>query len=282
MDVEYFTARVVYANDKFQVVYGLHEDLIHQPCMDDNPGVAMGVYSTAQLKNGRAQFEVMSRSEVESIKKRSKSRNKEGQIVGPWMSDEMEMWRKTAVRRIVKFMELSEVMEKAVEIDDAQYEMARGPEKATVDLAGLLNAPQERGAVIDLGQIRPAEPVPAELSPNAIPTDDLPWFDPVEPEPVPTEQEPQSRRRKAAPLATLLIPTIQERAKSILADLEWQCKGAGVTTERVEAYIGLPVQQWTENILEALETALQRLAKGETPQQVFPEMFAVGGTHGPK
>jgi len=39
----------------------------------------------------------------------------------------------------------------------------------------------------------------------------------------------------------------------------------------------LPVSKWTEAILQALEVALERLAKGETAREVFPEMFGEEG-----
>jgi len=278
MEVSYFAAHVVHANDKFRVVYGLHEDLIHEPCMDDNPGVAMGVYAVAFLKSGERQFEVMTRSQVESIKNRTKSRDKNGNIVGPWVTDEEEMWRKTVLRRIVKYMELSEQMEKAIELDDASY-VLKGPEKATVDMAGMLNAPQERGAVIDLGQIRPAEPVPVEqevIEQADIPNEDLPWFDGPEPEPPP--EPPKSSKKKPPTSSNKTEPaSIVDRANSIIADLVWQCQDQGVTSEGVVKYIGLPVSKWTEAILQALEVALERLAKGETAREVFPEMYGEEG-----
>lgn len=276
MEVSHFSAHVVHANDKFKVVYGLHEDLVHEPCMDENPGTAMGVYAVAHLKSGEHQFEVMTRSEVEGIKARTKSRDKAGNIVGPWVSDTMEMWRKTAVRRIVKYMELSEQMEKAVELDDATYEMVRGPEKGTVDMAGLLNAPQERGSAIDIGQIRPAEPVtvaPSEPVDAKEEWDDEipPWDVGPGPEspPDPEPPQPPKAKGKSKPSTMSLI----DRANSIIADLVWQCQDQGVTSEGLEKYIGLPISKWTEAILQALEVALERLAKGETAREVFPEMY---------
>ncbi len=277
MEVSHFAAHVVHANDKFRVVYGLHEDLIHEPCMDDNPGVAMGVYAVAFLKSGERQFEVMTRSQVESVKNRTKSRDKNGNIVGPWVTDEEEMWRKTVLRRIVKYMELSEQMEKAVELDDATYEMVKGPEKATVDMVGMLNAPQERGAVIDLGQIRPAEPVPVEPTANEEAQqwgeNAPPWEEPV-PEPEPPPEPPKSSKKKPPTSSNKTEPaSIVDRANSIIADLVWQCQDQGVTSEGVVKYIGLPVSKWTEAILQALEVALERLAKGETAREVFPEMY---------
>jgi len=279
MEVSHFSAHVVHANDKFRVVYGLHEDLIHEPCMDENPGVAMGVYAVAHLKSGEHQFEVMTRAEVEAIKNRTKSRDKAGNIVGPWVTDEEEMWRKTVIRRFVKYLELSEKMEKAIEISDAEFEMVKGPEKATVDMVGMLNAPQERGAVIDLGQVRPAEPVPVD-EPKEVDEwgETPPWESVPEPEPEPPPEPPKSSKKKPPVSSSKTEPaSIVDRANSIIADLVWQCQDQWVTSEGVEKYIGLPVSKWTEAILQALEVALERLAKGETAREVFPEMFGEEG-----
>lgn len=269
-ELSHISAHVVHANDKFKVVYGLHEDLVHEPCIDENPGVPMGVYAVAHMKSGEHQFEVMTKAEVEGIRDRSKSRDKSGNVVGPWVTDTLEMWRKTAIRRLAKYLELSEQMERALDLDDAQYERVRGLEKASVDMAGMLNAPQERGVVIDLDQIHPAEPVPIPVDePKEVDEwgETPPWEDPVpDPEPPP---ETAKRGAKAKPQEQEQLDTVN----SIIADLQNLC-GPAVNRASLETYLGLPLSKWTTSINQALEVAIQRLSKGETPEQVFPEIFS--------
>lgn len=270
-DVSFFSARVVHAADKFRVNYGTTEDLLHEPCLDDNRGPAVCVYAVAHLRTGEKQFEVLTRSQVEAIKSRSRSRDKNGNLVGPWITDEAEMWRKTAIRRLMKYMELSESLERAIDLDDAQYATHRGPERAAVDVAGMLNAPQDPVPAIDLGAIRSAEPIATdpEKSIDDTQTDDLPWFDPDSDPPQP--DKPKKPRTKSA-----TAPSITDQADSIIADIRRVC-GHQIDRAAIEAHIGLPVDQWTEAIIQSLDGILMRLSAGESPADVLPSVFG-GGT----
>lgn len=270
-DVSFFSARVVHAADKFRVNYGTTEDLLHEPCLDDNRGPAVCVYAVAHLRTGEKQFEVLTRSQVEAIKSRSRSRDKNGNLVGPWITDEAEMWRKTAIRRLMKYMELSESLERAIDLDDAQYATHRGPERASVNMTEMLNAPQERGPVIDIGAIRPAEPVVTDTEDPAsdAPPGDLPWFE-DDPEPAPPPGKPKNSKpnKTSAPSP----PSIIDQADSIIADIRRVC-GPQIDRAAIEAHIGLPVEQWTEAIVLALDGILMRLSAGESPVDVFPSVF---------
>jgi len=198
----------------------------------------MCVYAVAHWRTGDKQFEIMTRSQVEAIKSRSRSRDKNGNLVGPWITDEAEMWRKTAIRRLMKYMELSDSLERAIDLDDAQYATHRGPERVSVNMTEMLNAPQERGPVIDIGAIRPAEPVVTD-------TEDL---------------------------ASDAPPSIIDQADSIIADIRRVC-GPQIDRAAIEGHIGLPVGQWTEAIILALDGILMRLSAGESPSDVFPSVF---------
>jgi recombinational DNA repair protein RecT len=60
----------------------------------------------------------MSKEEILAIRDRSSSKTKDGTIVGPWDTDEPEMWRKTVVRRASKYMPLSTEAQRAVMTDN--------------------------------------------------------------------------------------------------------------------------------------------------------------------
>jgi hypothetical protein len=60
----------------------------------------------------------MSKEEILAIRDRSSSKTKDGTIVGPWKTDEAEMWRKTVVRRASKYMPLSTEAQRAVMVDN--------------------------------------------------------------------------------------------------------------------------------------------------------------------
>jgi len=97
-------ARLVYEGELFDVDYGTEPRILHKPRFDiertDNRIVA--AYFVARLPDGERQFEVMSRDEIERIRSRSKA--KDG---GPWSTDFGEMARKTATRRGLKYLPIS-------------------------------------------------------------------------------------------------------------------------------------------------------------------------------
>lgn len=111
-------SRIVYAKDEFVVEEGVEPRIIHRHGLG-NRGEMVGAYCVWKLKNGEAQFEVMSREEILAIRDRSSSKKKDGTIVGPWKTDEPEMWRKTVVRRASKYMPMSSEALRAVAIDNA-------------------------------------------------------------------------------------------------------------------------------------------------------------------
>lgn len=110
-------SRLVYERDVFEVEEGIESRIIHKHGLSDR-GEKVGAYCVWKLKNGETQFEIMSKEEILSIRNRSSSKTKDGVIVGPWKTDEAEMWRKTVVRRASKYMPLSTEAQRAVMVDN--------------------------------------------------------------------------------------------------------------------------------------------------------------------
>lgn len=110
-------SRLVYEKDVFEVEEDIEPRIIHKHGLSDR-GEKIGAYCVWKLKNGETQFEIMSKEEILSIRNRSSSKTKEGVIVGPWKTDEAEMWRKTVVRRASKYMPLSTEAQRAVMADN--------------------------------------------------------------------------------------------------------------------------------------------------------------------
>ena len=95
-----------------------------------NPrGKAYAYYAIAELKGGAVQCEVMTKDEVDAIRRRSRA----GQA-GPWVSDYDEMAKKTAFRRLCKWLPLSAELRKAEEIDDRH---------SPIDIAPVFTPPAE-------------------------------------------------------------------------------------------------------------------------------------------
>lgn len=122
-------SRLVHENDVFEVEEGLDARIIHKHGLSDR-GAMIGAYCVWKLKNGETQFEVMNKEQILSIRERSSAKTKDGTIVGPWKTDEAEMWRKTVVRRASKYMPLSTEAQRAVAVDNQAEGVIEGDDYA--------------------------------------------------------------------------------------------------------------------------------------------------------
>lgn len=125
-EVRWIQARVVHANDTFEIDYGTEQRLVHRPTLT-NPGEMIGVYAVAEMKNGSKVFEFMSMTEVHAIRDRSKAASN-----GPWVTDFPEMAKKTVVRRLCKTLPLSEEILARALAHQAVAENGRGPDFSDV------------------------------------------------------------------------------------------------------------------------------------------------------
>lgn len=117
-DISTITAHVVHDGDHFEFEYGLYPKLEHKPAMTGR-GEMTHAYCVWGTRDGEKHFEVMDFDQIMKIRNRSSSKNKAGDVVGPWVTDEEEMWRKTVVRRASKYMpRAAGNFERAVAVDN--------------------------------------------------------------------------------------------------------------------------------------------------------------------
>jgi recombination protein RecT len=109
------SAEVVYEKDQFQYEQGLNPILRHIPAGGDR-GEKIGVYCIAKnlLANEKV-FVYLQKEDVEKIKAASKSASSD---YSPWSTWPDEMWKKSAVKRITKYLPLSAESEKAISADE--------------------------------------------------------------------------------------------------------------------------------------------------------------------
>ena len=107
-------ARIVYENDMFDYNYGIKPTLSHDPGPVTNRGAMVSVYAIAWLSETMTQFEVMGADEVNKVRNSSRAGNS-----GPWVDWTEEMWKKTAVRRLAKYLPMAVEMRQAMSIEDA-------------------------------------------------------------------------------------------------------------------------------------------------------------------
>lgn len=126
-EVQYIQARLVRERDMFTIDYGTDQSIVHRPYLGGDAGKLIGAYAVAEMKNGSKVFEFMSIEELNAIRVRSQSADS-----GPWVTDEGEMYKKTAVRRLCKSLPLSEEkLARALE-HQAAAEAGSGPDFSDV------------------------------------------------------------------------------------------------------------------------------------------------------
>ena len=130
------SARAVHAGDRFSYSYGLEETVTHIP-NENGTGDLTHVYAVAKLRDGGVQFEVMSRAEVEKVRNESngyKSAIKYDRKDNPWIGFFEEMAKKTAIRRLFKYLPVSIEMQTAVGLDEQAETGQAQDNPLTVDM----------------------------------------------------------------------------------------------------------------------------------------------------
>lgn len=117
-DVVSLHVDVVCMADEFD--YNLGEVQRHSIDFKKPRGDVYAVYAMARLKDGSSQVQVMTKDEVEGIRKRSRSG-----ASGPWVTDWNEMAKKTVFRRLTKWLPLSFEAAQAVQ-HDTEREFGNG------------------------------------------------------------------------------------------------------------------------------------------------------------
>jgi recombination protein RecT len=120
-------AELICENDIFEYRKGYEEVLSHQPNFRDR-GTMIGVYAYATTKDGGRYAVVMTKLEVDKIRERSKAKDN-----GPWITDYEEMAKKTAIRRLTKYLPMSVELAENLEVDQ-QREMGFGEGIETISL----------------------------------------------------------------------------------------------------------------------------------------------------
>jgi recombination protein RecT len=123
---------IVYSKEKFKIWRGEdgikrieHEPMVykvgpegeHLPIEEKDRGVAIGAYVVTSLLKGPPKITFMSRIDIMKIKAKSPAADS-----GPWVTDELEMFKKTVIHRAFKTMPSSaedfDAMRRAQDIDD--------------------------------------------------------------------------------------------------------------------------------------------------------------------
>ena len=131
--------------DDFDYAYGTEPFINHVPSRESTDGRELTfVYAMAKLRGEKqAQFIVMSREQIESVRKRAPRGNS-----GPWVEHYPEMAKKTAVRRLCKYLPLSSHLQIAVSLDEAA-DAGVAQNLTHVDVASLDDGDVVEGEVVE-------------------------------------------------------------------------------------------------------------------------------------
>lgn len=167
--IESIETRVIHDGDTFEVEYGLTPRFRHVPVDREGDRNPVGAYCIARFVGGGLHIEYMTWREIMAIKARSPSKNKEGKITGPWVTDPEEMARKTVVRRARKYWPQSVELATANVYDGhsatLSVEQLMGPPEVVPSVDGDADALEHdstTGTGIQMPQAKSAEPVVVE------------------------------------------------------------------------------------------------------------------------
>ena len=128
-DVKEIYAKVVYANDAFDYVYGLNPTLTHKPTKGDK-GKLKFAYGVVKFHSGGADFVVLDEADIAKRKEASRGSSSPS---SPWQKWEAEMWQKSALRRVLATAVSSPDLAQALAVDEQRLAVNNGTIVAALD-----------------------------------------------------------------------------------------------------------------------------------------------------
>lgn len=138
--VKSVTSRVVTDREieegRFDLYYEGDKDvMIHRPVLYGEKGEPVMVYCLVRFVDGTFHVEPMAKDEIDTIKERAVLSWNGADGESPWITNEMEMWRKSPVRRAFKYLNVQvEGLDRAVSLEE---ERERGQRQ---ELARLIDS----------------------------------------------------------------------------------------------------------------------------------------------
>ena len=126
-------AQAVYEHDTFTFDF-LQETYSHVPAMiaGKEPGKVLFYYGAVQTTDGAWHVEPMSLKEIDGIRRRAPAHDE-----GPWVTDFDQMAKKTALKRIAKFVRLTPKVTELFAEDDARQLEDISPERHRQNIVDL-------------------------------------------------------------------------------------------------------------------------------------------------
>lgn len=137
-DIKQIGAHCVYEEEvkqgRFKLTYGDGEQMHHEPILYGDRGPMVLVYAAVTFTDGSVQREFLNMQDIAKIRAVSRSKDKDGNPYGPWKDWFEEMAKKSAIRRVAKYLHLSADVQRAIDRDEEESEFEKD-RKATLRLA---------------------------------------------------------------------------------------------------------------------------------------------------
>ena len=135
--VKNIDSAVVYQNDVFEFEKGENPFIKHSPVLKDR-GEAIGAYAVAYFRDGGIQFEVLSVDDLHKVRSTSESyKSEKGRQYSPWVTWTDEMWRKTAIKKLYKYLPKTDFSDKLIAALSTEYQNEQedlAPERKYADI----------------------------------------------------------------------------------------------------------------------------------------------------
>jgi len=127
-EIKKIYAHEVHENDRIECALGTEKRLVHSPDLYGDRGIIIGYYAVVHYADGETDFEPMTQAQVLAIRDRSDAWKtfKAGRIKStPWQTDEIEMAKKTVLRRLLKRVPQSPELADAITIENVADDLER-------------------------------------------------------------------------------------------------------------------------------------------------------------
>lgn len=126
-------AHPVYEGDDFELDYfAEHYKHVPHAVLKREAGKILFYYGAVQLKDGSTHVEVMTLEQIDAIRRRAPAHDS-----GPWVTDTIEMARKTALKRCAKYVRLTPQMKEMFDEEDTRELTDISPERHTKNITDL-------------------------------------------------------------------------------------------------------------------------------------------------
>lgn len=112
--IKSITAELVQEDDDFEVEIGTNPHFVHRPKFQGDANGYRYVYALAVFTDGHFEYTVLSKDDVENIRKKSSK----APDSPAWKNYPGEMAKKCAIRRLCKMLPLTVEAKEAIELDD--------------------------------------------------------------------------------------------------------------------------------------------------------------------